>query len=304
MRNILRLVLCAGLLAVALGPADAIAQEGRGAWMFETGALGGYHSNFFFRGEGLTAPSTTMFNIYANAEGEYRKGANRYTFLFDVGAVRTGDISSGDYYSLLSGLEFRRRSNRVTGEFFLMPNRVYDDEGDGVFFDSLGTELQYRRVLGPGLWVRADYGLELWRFDPVDAERDSTTHDLSGSVRVPLSERVGVRGSFYYGIRIAEAERYNFNSVGVAVALEAQPTERIQIFVRYKVRSRDYNDASLGDNNYLREDTVHDVVANLRWLLGDRWGIRIENFYRTGSSTREDRNYSGNRLLAGAFLLF
>ncbi len=286
-------------------PTRALAQEERRVWAVEAGALAGYHSNFFFRGEGVPAPSTTLFNLFVNGEGEFRKPSGRYTVLFDAGAVRTGDISNGNHFSLLGGLEYRRGANRLTGELFLLPNRVYDDEGDGSFFDTVGTAFEYRRVLGPGLWVRANYEIELWRFDPDLSNRNSTTHDLNGSFRFPINERLGVRTTVYYGARSAEDPRYNFASLGVAGAIEAQPTDVVNLFVRYRIRSRDYNDVTDDDDsNFMRGDTVHDFVVNLRWEVSDRWGLRFENFFRRGSSTREDRNYSGNRFLAGAFVMF
>ena len=194
--------LAVALIVTVMTPMNALAQ-GSGEWTVETGALAGYHSNFFFRGPGTFAPSTRMLNFYVSGEGEFRRSSGRYTVLFNAGAVRTGDIANGNHVSLLGGLEYRRGVNRLTGEFFLLPNRVYDDEGDGVFFDTIGTEFEYRRVLAPGLWVRGNYTIESWRFDPIRRARDSTTHDLAGAARFPLSDRYGVRGTFYYGVRNA-----------------------------------------------------------------------------------------------------
>ena len=304
MVNGLRFILAAVCALAPLAfPGSVRGQEGRRVWTVEAGALAGYHSNFFFRGEGAPAPSTTLFNPYVTGEGEFRRPSGRYTVLFDAGAVRTGDISNGNHFSLLGGLEYRRGDNRLTGEVFLLPNRVYDDEGDGSFFDTVGTAFEYRRVLGPGLWVRANYEIELWRFDPDLATRDSTTHDLNGSFRFPVSERVGIRTTVYYGLRSAKSSRYNFDSLGVAGAIEAQPTDAVNLFVRYRIRGRDYNDVlDEDDSNFRREDTVHDFVVNLRWQLSQRWGLRFES--RSAGSSGPDRNYSGNRFMAGGFVMF
>ncbi len=120
--------LAAALFVTAMTPMNGLAQD-TGDWTLEAGALAGYHANFFFRGPGTVAPSTTMLNFYVTGEGEFRRSSGRYTVLFNAGAVRTGDITNGNHVSLLGGLEYRRGPNRLTGEFFLLPNRVFEARG-------------------------------------------------------------------------------------------------------------------------------------------------------------------------------
>ncbi len=304
MRRLAAVVFLLAAVVFVLFPGPALAQSQESDWLVEVGTLFGSHSNFFFREEGPSAPGTSLFSVYTHGEREIEASPGRFTVLFDLGAVRTGAIQNGNYFSLLGSLEFKRGPNKLSADLAVLPNRVYVEEGDGVFFDSTGTEFEYRRSLAPGMWVRGKYELEVWRFDPVQADRNSSTHELSGGIRVPLNERTGLRGTLIYASRGATDPRHNYGSTGFSVALEAQPVDRVQLFIRFKRRTRHYDEALLLDTNFGRDDTIYDFIVNLRWMVGERWGVRVENFYRNGNSTRPDRNYSGNRLLGGAFVIF
>lgn len=294
-----------GALASALLAAlatSAGAQEGH-SWDLEVGAFFTHHSNFFFRGEGQPRPQADLFSVYAHGERERKIGGGKLEVHFDLGGVETDDIEGADHVNAEVGGRFRRGSNRFSGETYMSPNQVYFDE-DGVFFDLLGVELGWRRDLRRGLWVGVEVELESWDFDPVENARDSTNQELSASLRYPLAERFGVRGTVIYETRDADDPRFDLSGAGFAVALEAQPTDRINLFARYKRRARDYDDAPVGANNFQREDTIQDIVVNLRWRIGERWGLRLEDFFRDGTSTRADRNYSGNRISLGGFYQF
>ncbi|MCH7825780.1 MAG: hypothetical protein IH849_13350 [Acidobacteria bacterium] len=304
MRKLAPVVFSLAAVVFVLFPGGALAQSQERDWLVEVGTLFGYHGNFFFRGEGPSAPGTNLFSVYTHGEREIKASPGKFKVEFDLGAVRTGDIQNGNYFTMLGSLEFKRGPNKLSADLAMLPNRVYEEEGNGVFFDSTETEFEYRRSIAPGLWVRGKYEFKVWRFDPVQADRDSTTHKFSGGIRVPLSERAGLRGTLIYASRGAIDPHNNFGSTGFSVALEAQPTDRVQLFIRYKRRTRHYDEALLADTNFDRNDTIHDLIVNLRWMVGERWGVRVEDFYRNGNSTRLDRNYSGNRLLGGAFVVF
>jgi len=292
------LIAAVGLLPVGL----AVAEKPSG-WDLEVGGFFTHHSNFFFRGGGQPAPSANLLSVYAHGEQERKIGRGRLDYHIDLGAVETGDIAGADHMNAGVGGRYRQGRNRFTSEIVSVPNQVYFDE-EGVFFDLLGLELGWRRDLGPGLWAGVELGLETWDFDPVQDLRDSTNRKLSASLRYPLNERYGLRGTLLYEDRNADSARFDLSGVGFAVALEAQPTDSVQVFARYKRRERDYGDAPAGTTNFEREDTVQDIVVNLRWRLGERWGVRIEDFFRDGESTRVDRNYSGNRLSVGGYYQF
>lgn len=296
----------AAAVAAALAPtapaaADEAAFEPLG---LEIGVLVGYHDNFFFRGGGAEAPSDRLLNVYFSAERERRVAGGKLELSVDAGYHDTQEIAGTDYFGLTGGALYKWGRNRASGELFHRPNQVYFDDGDGVFFDQTGVEVGYRRDLRPGLWVGASYEVEQLRFDPVEAARDATGQELAASLRVPLNPRYGLRGTWIREERDADSPRYDLTGDGFALALEARPAERVSVFARYKRRQRGFERAPAESSNFGRRDTVEDVIVNLRWQVGERWGLRAEDFYRRGESTRPDRNYDGNRFLVGAFFLF
>ena len=90
-----------------------------------------------------------------------------------------------------------------------------------------------------------------------------------------------MRGTLVYEAKDANAGRYSNNGAGAALALEGQPSDRVQIFMRYKYRQRNYDDAEPGDRNFEREDDVQDIIFNITWRFTRSWGVRLEDFYRT-----------------------
>ncbi len=75
-------------------------------------------------------------------------------------------------------------------------------------------------------------------------------------------------------------------------------------FLRYRSRDRQYEDAPPGDRNFQRDDTTEDINFNLRWRVSQRWGVQFRDTYRSGDSTRPDRNFTGNQAEIGAFYSF
>ena len=289
------------LALVVSGPARAAEEKD---WYLVLEAMPGYHSNYFFRGEGAPAPDTNLFSLYALGEKEKRVGRGKFTFGWDVGQVWVLDIDNADYFDLNMGLEYQRGASKWSGEFFHRPNQVFEEEGTGVFYDLTGVELGLRQGLRPGLWVGFSYEFEQQDYDQLEDLRDANVHSFDVSLRYPLSQRYGLRGTLVYESKDADGRRFNNQGAGAALALEGLPTDHLQLFVRYKYRQRNYGDAEPGDRNFDREDDVQDFVFNINWQFTYHWGLRLENFYRSGSSTRPDRNYDGNRIYTGLAYYF
>lgn len=296
------LILVPSLLLVAFpGPVRA---DGDRPWTLELGAMFGHHNNFFFRGPGSPAPEETLFTVYAAGEKEKRVGRGKVTLLFDAGAIQTEDIAGADHYRLTLGGEYKRGATKLTGEYFSSPNRVYFEDAEGIFYDLSGVELGVRRGLKPGLWVGAEVEIERLSFDAAERGRDATARELAASIRFPLGARAGLRLTAMVESRDAELPQYDLTGTGAALALEAQPSDRVHLFARYKRRNREYQDAPAGTSNFQRDDTVDDIVVNLRWQVQERWGLRLETFHREGESNRIDRNYDGTLTSVGVFYLF
>lgn len=288
------------LLAVCCLVPSSLSRADETGWLIDLKAMPGYHSNYFFRGKGAEAPDTTLLSFYALGERETEAGRGDFTFSFNVGAVFVQDIDDADYYDVNLGGDYKRGRNKYSAELFTRPNQVFEEEGAGVFYDITGIELGVRHSLAAGFWIGAEYELESWDFDPAENDRDATAQALALSVRWPLDERYGVRLTALYEEKDADNDQYSQSGPGGSIALEAQPSDRAELFIRYKYRERDYDDAPSGTSNFTRQDEVQDIVFNLTYELARRWALRLENFYRDGSSTRPDRNYDGNRIYLGA----
>jgi len=273
-------------------------------WFLELEAMPGYHSNYFFRGEGAPAPDTNLFSFYVLGEKEKKVKKGKVKFVFDVGTIQVLDIDNADYYDINLGGQYKRGNSKWSAEIYARPNQVFEESGAGILFDLTGIELGLRQTLKPGLWVGVEYEFEQHDFDPLADLRDSTVNSLALSLRYPLSDRYGLRGTLSYEAKDADGDRFSNDGPGAALALEGQPSDRVQLFFRYKYRERNFNDAPPGERNFEREDQVQDIVFNITWRFTKHWGLRLEDFYRTGDSTRPDRNYDGNRIYGGVVYRF
>lgn len=290
------------LCALILIPAGSQAADPE-PWELEAGLLAGYHSNFFFRGN-EPAPEDNLLWAYFQGEKEVRAGKGKWAFEFGVDAFQNQDIGEADHVGLRLETGYKRGPTRATAELVHKPSQVFSEDGDGTFFDQSGVELEVRHSLRYGLWVGGSVEYEQWDFDAQQDGRDSDGIGVSLSLRYPIGERYGVRGTVLYEDRNADVARFDRSAPGFSIALEGQPSDRMQIFARYKLRDREYDGATAGDRNFGREDTIQDLVLNFRYRIGEKWGVRNDNFYRDGESTRVDRNYDGYRIYVGAFLEF
>lgn len=289
-----------GLLILWLASAGASSANDDKDWFVELEAMPGYHDNYFFRGEGAArAPDTTLFSLYALGEKERKTDRGKFTFDFDVGYVFVQDINDADYYDINLGGKYKWKSSRISAEAFARPKQVFEEEGTPVFFDLTGLEVGYRHNLRPGLWVGFEYEYESQDFDRLADLRDADKNTFALSLRYPMSARYGLRGTLFYEAKDAESGEFSNQGPGAALALEGQPSDRVQLFLRYKYRERDFEDAPPDDRNFEREDELQDIVFNITWFFTPHWGWRLENFFRDGSSTRPDRNYDGNRIYTG-----
>lgn len=297
MPNRLRYLLL--LLFLTSTRADSLKADDEPAWWVDFEAMPGYANNYFFRGEGARAPDTNLFSLYALGEREWKKAKGKVTVDFDVGLVWVLDIDNADYYDLNVGGAYKRGTRKYTAEFSARPNQVFEEEGAPVFFDLTALEVGIRQNFSPGMWLGFEYEYEFQDFDRLAELRDARVDTFALSYRYPVTPRYGLRGTVLYETKDADGPRFNNRGPGIALAVEGQPGERIQFFFRYKYREREFPDALPGDRNFDRTDKLGDLIFNITWRFGAHWGVRFESFLRDGSSTRVDRNYTGNRMYAG-----
>lgn len=295
------LVLGAIALVTCVLPLSA---DDEGGWMWEAGLLGGNHDNFFFRGAGGPQPSSDLLTVYVAGELERDTGPGELTFAAGGRAISVQDIDNADYQNFDAAVEYKRGRAKLHGGYSLMLNRLFSEEGDAAFFDAQSFEVWYRYSVSRRLWLRAGAEVESWDFDPAEDDRDADVLKLDLTARFALSERLGLRLSLLSEERDANGARNNRTGRGWAVALEGQPSDAVTFFLRYRSRDREYDDAPAGDRNFRRDDTTEDINFNIRWQIGERWGVQLLDTYRSGDSTRPDRNFTGNQAEVGAFFRF
>lgn len=278
--------------------------DDEGGWMWEAGLFGGNHDNFFYRGEGGPQPSSDLLTAYLAGEVEKDTGPGELTVSFAGQAVSVLDIAQADYQTADLAVEYKRGRFKAHGGIDLMLNRVFSEDDDAAFFDAQGIKAWLRYSVNRRLWIRAGAEIESWDFDPEENERDADVLKLKLTARFAVSDRVGLRVSLLSEDRDANGPRNNRTGEGWAVAVEGQPNDDVTVFLRYRNRDREYDDAPVGDRNFQRDDTTEDINFNLRWRLGERWGVQARNTWRSGDSTRLDRNFTGNQTEIGAFYRF
>lgn len=273
-------------------------------WQWEAGLLAGDHDNFFFRGGGAGKPGSNLLTGYLAGELERDTGPGEVTFAIAGQAVSVLDIDNADYQALSAAVAYKRGRIKVQGELSTMLNRLYSEEGDAVFFDQQSADLWVRYSVGPRLWLRLGVELESADFDPAENDRDADSVKADLTARFALSERLGLRLSLLSEERDAIGARNSRSGEGWAIALEAQPRDDVDLFLRLRSRDRSYEDAPPGDRNFNREDTIEDATLNLRWRASRRWGLQLRDTHRSGDSTRADRNFTGNQVELGVFVGF
>ena len=281
-----------------------LAADDEGGWTWEAGLLGGNHDNFFFRGDNGAQPSSDLLTGYLAGEVTRDTGPAEWSFSIGGQAVSVADIDDADYQSLDAAVEYKRGRAKLHGGYNVMLNRLFSEEGDAAFFDAQSIDVWYRYSLGPRVWVRAGAEIESWDFDPAENDRDADVLKLDLTLRFAMSDRMGLRLSLLSEDRDANGPRNNRTGQGWALALEGQPRDDLTLFLRFRSRDREYEDAPPGDRNFQRDDTTEDVNFNLRWQAGERWGLQVRDTYRSGDSTRPDRNFTGNQAEIGVFFRF
>ena len=290
------------LLTALVGAGSAAAEDPY--WTVELGLLPGHHNNFFFRGPETVAPSSDLLTAYVEAEHEREVGKGDLTLLFAGIFDFVRDIPDADYRTFSTGVEYKRGPTKFSFELERMINRLFSEQGDASFFDQDSFDFWVRRSFGRRVWLRARVQLEEQDFDPVDNDRDADVTKLYGTLRVGLSDTFALRGSLLFEERDARGPENSRTGTGWSLAVEAQPSPRTNLFIRFRERQRDYEDAPPGERNFGRMDTVTDVTLNLRLQVTDSWGVQLRDSYREGESTRPDRNFDGNSVSVGIFYVF
>ena len=292
-------------IAALLAPTGTHAAADEKPWSLELGSLIGRHQNLFFERNNVEDDSS--FELYGRGDYEFELGPGDLRLSLAGKGVFFRDVDDADYQRGDLEARYKLGRTKLTGAYSHTRNRLYSEEsdlGDPVFFDVDGYGLEVRRGLGRGWWIGAEGEIQSWDFDSSESERDATVTGGQATLRIPLLDGLALRLGALYASKSADADRYDWSGPGASVALEVRPSQRVEVFLRYKQRRRDYDHADAGDSNFGREDRIDDVVANVRWHLRDDWGLQLRGFYRWGDSTRRDRNYHGGSASAGFFLSY
>lgn len=293
-----------GLLMLAVLSLPSPAAAGDEPWQGEVGVLYGNHDNFFFRGSGSPAPSSDLLTGYLRLEKTWDTGRGDWTLELGADAVTVSDVDSADYQAYQLGTEYKRGRAKAALGYSALVNRVFSESGEAIFFDQATIDFWWRYSLGERWWIRARYKSEDWDFDPLEDDRDADVGKLSLTARFAATERLGIRVSYLAEDRDAVGPANNRTGDGFELAFEGAPNERTTWFLRFRSRDRDYEDAAPDDRNFDRSDTTDEVNFNLRWRFARRLGLYLRDNYRSGDSTRVDRNYTGNVAEAGIFYSF
>ena len=308
------MALCGALIIWA--PAAAAGDEK--SWSAEVGLSPGHNNNFFSRGSDKPRESSDILNIYGAAEIERQAGKGEVEVSLRAGAIFASDIDDADHQRLDLGVQYKRGRNRITAGWFTNPDRLsfFEEQQRATNYDIQGYEINVRRNLRPGIWVRVAYESETWDWEEIENDRDADKETVSATVRFPVGKRSGIRASLFSETKDANAPDFNRDGEGFSVRLDTRLRKDLRLATRYKRSERDYEDAPEDDRNFMREDTIEEFMFRVRWslgerwlarnrrLAGERWGVQLLGSYRTGDSTREDRNFSRSRIEAGVYFVF
>lgn len=289
---------------LALTPTALVAQDDDSEWAVEVSAQAGHHDNFFFRGDGAPAPSSNLLQLGLDGEWVKDYGAYEITWLGGASGTFVPDVDEADYQSLGGGAELKWRRWKFGAGYHKLLNRLFSESGQRVFFDADTVDGWARYSVTERLWLRAEVELDSWDFDASEDGRDSDTLGLGFTGRYAFTDRFAARLSWMTEERDAVDPDQDRDSDGYAIAFEGRPRNDVEVFFRWRQRDREYNDAPFGTSNFGRVDTVDDFVLNIRYYIDSAWGVSFSDEYRTADSTRIDRNYDGNQILAGVFYRF
>jgi hypothetical protein len=287
-----------------LGASSAHALE-KSDWEWETeaGFLAGYHDNYFFRGEKPT-PDETFLTLYGIGRFAYDTGPG--DLLLEAGGVGAFglELRKTDFQIVQGGIGYKQGRTKTMASYRRTFDKVFGEEDDASLFDVDSLEVNLRQTFIDSLRGQIEFQFQNWDFEKADNDRDAYRYQPQGLLRWEIWNFLALRTSFFWTWKDAEAGRYDYDGPGFSVAAEIKPVDPVEVFVRYRRRWRDYDNAKSGDSNFNRNDEIDDVIANARWKLLDWFGLRLEGMYRHGSSTRSDRNYDAFSVTGGFFVTF
>ncbi len=296
----------AALGAILMMPAAADAQSGSQDWEAEVGTGLGYHDNFFMTGDKSTQKqqSALVASVYATGERVLKHGDRRWDLSGGAEAYFNNDISGANSQSFWGGAETRFDRARAGVGLTYEPNKIYSEEGNGVFQDEASLSLFGRYEISPTMSASLEYRRKRQDFDTVERGRDADIDELTGMFRLVLTDETAMRAFAIWSEKDARDDSSSWSAIGVGLALEWSPADQWRVFSRVRVRDREYEDAPLGTSNYDRDDTIIDGLINARVIMGTNWGLDGQLEYRDADSSRDDRNYDAMAIYLNAFKTF
>lgn len=271
-------------------------------WETEVGFLSGYHDNYFYKETGK--PSEWILSVYGAGKATFDLGPGDLV----VNAGATGafglEIDDTDYQVAHGGVGYKQGGTRGSLDYTRTFNKVYGEEDDASLYDVNSGRIRLRQEITESLRVQGSFQVQNWDFDSPNKDRNGFRYRPKGLVRWQAWDSLAFRGAFFWTFKEAKAGRFEFEGPGLSVAAEIHPIEPLHVFVRYRRRWRDYDNASPGDSNFEREDTIDGVLVNARLMLTDIFGVQLNGTYRHGDSNRPDRNYDAASVTGGFMFKF
>lgn len=292
------------LLAIAFSTLGPNARAGETEWSTELGFLAGYHDNYFFRDESGSTPDETFLTVYGKGDVEFDAGPGDLKILGGASGAFGLELPKTDYQVAFGGLQYKWGRTRTGVRYTRTQDKVFGEEDDASLFNVDAAEVTIRQNLGGAFRAQLGFELENWDFSSSDNDRDALKYEPELMLRWEICDCVALRSSFIWTIKDADAERYDYDGPGFSVAAELSPVDPVDMFLRYRMRWRSYDNANVGDSNHDRDDTIYDVIANTRWMLTDFFGLQLTGMYRHGDSNRSDRNYDAFSATGGFFVAF
>jgi hypothetical protein len=219
---------------------------------------------------------------------------------------RNFEYPSAGYPELLAGASLKYRGHAVSLEWTGRSSRLlYISSRLGeVVYDSRSLELTYKGRLLSRLVVRLEYGrLSEDYLEPANG-RTMTGRAMGVRLGYDVAAAVGLEAGFDLTRETATDMDYSLEKSepwgGVRLVLRSG----LELYARYKISVKEYTTNRMGDRNFSRRDTYHNLLVELRVPVRRSVVLVVKNFHRRGLSTRPNRDFANNELTGTLSFIF
>jgi len=275
-------------------------------YRFEFGVLPRYNSNLFESED--EAPKQGAFIISPEGSFEYdlvrREGSTlraglrlRRNIFTNLDGADSTDID------LALGYEFGR--NRLAVAYLGTPRRLafIDSSNQNVYNSINAVRFDYALRMTRRLRVRTSY--EFGREEYTEfKERDSSRHDVRGSIRYRLRNYFAPGIGFEYQRINGRSDTYTREGLALVLLLESTIRDVANMSFRYRYWDRDYLTLDPSSSNFGRQDRRHDITLYSNVKLGKGFWLFGLFSYNDNNSSRLTRTFTGYESGVGLFYRF